>query len=192
MAQCVICDSQVQTLSDTPICSTECKEDWVKNRVSEGDTECPICGIETHKTTKLLYHINQSEGMHDRYELDPVEVVSDTSSCEFCGEKFVIRPGNANRFCCKECEGLASRSDAHSVRQSGMYQEWRDKQLDQANGCANCSKRENLHVHHIEKVAENPERIVDDDNAIVLCASCHAEAHKGDRVYGMLKQHVEA
>ena len=43
-----------------------------------------------------------------------------------------------------------------------------------SNGvCACCGTKRNLHVHHIEPFAIAPERELDTDNLITLCARCH-------------------
>ncbi len=36
-----------------------------------------------------------------------------------------------------------------------------------------------LEVHHIESVREAPGKLLDDNNLICLCASCHKEADRG-------------
>lgn len=42
-----------------------------------------------------------------------------------------------------------------------------------------------LEVHHIEKVKDNPDRLLDDYNLICLCTRCHkkADANKIDKDY---------
>ena len=37
----------------------------------------------------------------------------------------------------------------------------------------------NLEVHHIEKLHDAPDRLLDDDNLICLCRDCHKEADAG-------------
>lgn len=56
--------------------------------------------------------------------------------------------------------------------------------------CANCLEKgiynyKDLEVHHIQKLREAPERLLDDDNLICLCRSCHklADAGQIDREY---------
>jgi hypothetical protein len=54
------------------------------------------------------------------------------------------------------------------------------------NKCAHCGSGKDLHFHHIEHFADGGQNTV--DNLILLCASCHAEEHKGENVYQMLKK----
>ena len=51
--------------------------------------------------------------------------------------------------------------------------------------CAICKSKEKLHFHHIERFADGGSN--DADNLMLLCADCHAEEHKGERVYYALK-----
>lgn len=44
----------------------------------------------------------------------------------------------------------------------------------------------NLEVHHIDKVRENPDRLLDDDNLICLCVTHHKQADKGNIDKGFL------
>ena len=44
--------------------------------------------------------------------------------------------------------------------------------------CTKCGSEEELHAHHIEKVSEVPNKIMDMDNGITLCGKCHREIHK--------------
>ena len=37
-----------------------------------------------------------------------------------------------------------------------------------------------LEVHHIEKVRDNPERLLDNLNLVCLCVMCHKQADRGD------------
>ena len=37
-----------------------------------------------------------------------------------------------------------------------------------------------LEVHHIEKLRDNPDRLLDDENLICLCAAHHRMADRGD------------
>jgi len=53
--------------------------------------------------------------------------------------------------------------------------------------CQDCGDEENLHAHHIKKKSEVPELMFDINNGVTLCVSCHAERHKGDCCYEMLK-----
>lgn len=54
------------------------------------------------------------------------------------------------------------------------------------NKCVRCGATKKLHFHHIVRFSEGGQNTV--DNLILLCASCHAEEHKGERAYHMLKK----
>ena len=54
------------------------------------------------------------------------------------------------------------------------------------NVCVRCGSDQNLHFHHVEHYAEGGSH--DAENLMILCASCHAEEHKGDKAYHLLKR----
>jgi len=43
--------------------------------------------------------------------------------------------------------------------------------------CKRCNSTKQLQAHHIEPVSKYPELVVDVDNGITLCHSCHKEFH---------------
>lgn len=51
--------------------------------------------------------------------------------------------------------------------------------------CSRCGFKENLHYHHIERFSEGGQNTV--ENLTLLCVNCHAEEHKGEKAYYMLK-----
>lgn len=55
--------------------------------------------------------------------------------------------------------------------------------------CSRCSSKEKLHFHHKERFAEGGQHTV--ENLTLLCVSCHAEEHKGEKSYYMLKKQAE-
>jgi hypothetical protein len=52
--------------------------------------------------------------------------------------------------------------------------------------CAQCQRDRHLHYHHIKKFADGGMHTV--DNLKLLCVVCHAEEHKDDRSYYLLKK----
>lgn len=67
--------------------------------------------------------------------------------------------------------------------------DWHKKSLevrDKAQGlCEVCRDKgryvyEGLEVHHIEKVTERPDLLLDDENLVCLCARCHKQADRGE------------
>ncbi|GGJ86072.1 hypothetical protein GCM10007063_05720 [Lentibacillus kapialis] len=55
--------------------------------------------------------------------------------------------------------------------------------------CSSCGSDKKLHYHHIEHYADGGQNKV--KNLTLLCASCHAEVHKNDKSYHMLKSMAE-
>jgi 5-methylcytosine-specific restriction endonuclease McrA len=49
--------------------------------------------------------------------------------------------------------------------------------------CKECLSNQNLHVHHIKFVRDFPELVLDVDNGIVLCKSCHHRLHGKIKCY---------
>lgn len=48
-----------------------------------------------------------------------------------------------------------------------------------------------LEVHHIDKIKDNPDRLLEDDNLICLCREHHRQADRGDLAKEYLKSLVE-
>jgi|SRR5690625_1137300 len=51
--------------------------------------------------------------------------------------------------------------------------------------CTKCSSEGMLHYHHIKRFADGGQNSV--ENLTLLCVPCHAEEHKGEKSYHMLK-----
>lgn len=51
--------------------------------------------------------------------------------------------------------------------------------------CAYCSNEEKLHYHHIKHFSKGGRHT--EDNLKLLCVDCHAEEHKGERAYNLIK-----
>lgn len=52
--------------------------------------------------------------------------------------------------------------------------------------CVKCGETKNLHFHHIMHYADGGTH--EPYNLMVLCASCHAEEHEGEKSYYLLKK----
>lgn len=62
--------------------------------------------------------------------------------------------------------------------------------FERDNGkCTECYSKEDLHYHHIKRYANGGEDTV--ENLILLCVNCHAEEHKDEQSYYMLKSMAE-
>jgi DNA-binding XRE family transcriptional regulator len=57
------------------------------------------------------------------------------------------------------------------------------------NKCGKCGKNKGLHFHHIQYFSEGGLHVV--DNLLLLCSSCHADVHKGEKAYHLLKKMAE-
>ena len=66
-------------------------------------------------------------------------------------------------------------------RNNYQYRKWRQAIIDRDKVCQECGADKNLEVHHIKHFAEHPELRLSDDNAIVLCRSCHRKLHRRER-----------
>lgn len=53
------------------------------------------------------------------------------------------------------------------------------------NQCTNCGSKEDLHIHHIKEYSKGGLNNL--ENLTLLCVSCHANVHKDNVAYSMLK-----
>lgn len=49
------------------------------------------------------------------------------------------------------------------------------------NSCVLCSATSDLHCHHIVSVVDNPQLLLEQDNLVILCKTCHYKAHNNGR-----------
>ena len=100
-------------------------------------------------------------------------------ACSVCGK---IHDANI------KCWRKDARTDIkeHQLRQTSK---WHSKSLEIRDRshwlCAVCLdngiiNHESLEVHHIRKLKDNPELLLDDDNLICLCTTHHKQADDGD------------
>jgi hypothetical protein len=74
---------------------------------------------------------------------------------------------------------VASDPDTQEKRKSREYDDWRAAVIERDHGrCRHCGSPDFLHVHHILSWALHPERRLDVENGITLCADCHGIAHR--------------
>lgn len=98
-------------------------------------------------------------------------------ACHICGK---IHDASIK---CKRADMRTDRE--HHLRQTNR---WHAKSLqirERSNWlCSVCRDQgiinhESLEVHHIEKIRDNPEKFLDDDNLICLCTKHHKQADDG-------------
>jgi hypothetical protein len=54
--------------------------------------------------------------------------------------------------------------------------------------CVVCNSKENLHIHHIKEYAKGGRTEL--NNLILLCPACHADTHKDNQSYHLLKSKI--
>ena len=99
--------------------------------------------------------------------------------------------GEGNLYCSDECKQRCSifglnydpfekKEDFDIIYTQEEYNIWKQIVLKQDSyECQKCGSKENLHCHHIIPVKIEPMFVLDPDNGIVLCQSCHYEiGHK--------------
>jgi 5-methylcytosine-specific restriction endonuclease McrA len=100
----------------------------------------------------------------------------ETSTCLNCNEDFVFYPSRTvGIFCSKECQVEGQRRDDLDVNE--VRSETRDEARAyraKHEGCELCDVTAALEVHHIEPVADNPDKADDEDNMMAICVRCHA------------------
>ena len=80
--------------------------------------------------------------------------------------------------------GGFKRPPSSEIRRTIEYRLWREAVFARDNWtCQKCDKRGGgeIHPHHIQNSADNPELRFAIDNGITMCKSCHMEFHK---IYG--------
>ena len=68
------------------------------------------------------------------------------------------------------------KNSASKLKSGKKYKEFRQKILERDKyKCVECGSHEKLQVHHIKSVHKYPELVMDENNVITLCASCHVK-----------------
>ncbi len=110
---------------------------------------------------------------------------------------------------CSRCGRIHARSEKCPVNYWGQKTDtdklrnrrrWKKKSRqirdDSLNLCAICLDEgiynyKNLEVHHIKKLRDNPEGLLEDDNLICLCREHHKKADAGEIKEGYLMELVK-
>lgn len=80
-------------------------------------------------------------------------------------------------------------SKRHFKKRKNIPVAVKNKVFERDNGkCVECDSTKDLHYHHIKRYANGGKNTV--DNLILLCSGCHAEEHKNERSYYLLKAMV--
>lgn len=106
-------------------------------------------------------------------------------ACSRCGK---IHPANVQCSKGREYRGGEERRLRSSWAWNKKSREIRDKAQHLCEVCREQGRyiHDGLEVHHIEKVSEHPDRLLDDLNCICLCVEHHKEADAGHISKGYL------
>ena len=106
-------------------------------------------------------------------------------ACSRCGK---IHPANVSCSKGRTYSGGEERRLRSSWAWNKKSREIRDKAQHLCEVCRDQGRytHDNLEVHHIEKVSEHPERLLDDNNCICLCVEHHKEAD----AYALSKEYL--
>ena len=108
-------------------------------------------------------------------------------SCSKCGKIHAY-----NTKC--EVSRVYERTDERKLRSTNAWKEKSKDIRERANYlCEYCKSQgiityNNLEVHHIEKVRDNKDKLLDDYNLICLCVDCHKQADDGKIDKDILKE----
>ena len=159
------------------------------------DSTCVDCGI---KISHNRLRCNPCNGKYRTRENHPnwlgekkcidcgVVISRDAIRCRPCTNKYYIGVTHFN-YIPKDLHQPAPRHHIHGWVE---YKQWMQQILKKYNFlCQKCkSKGNGLRVHHIFNFKDNPDRILDIDNGIVLCEEHHKEFH---HFYGLRKTNME-
>ena len=86
----------------------------------------------------------------------------------------------ANR--CPQLDACQEHQTKKSIQNKYSTEKWREfrRELIRKRGskCEECNSKENLQVHHIERVTISPELFYVESNCQVLCRTCHETLHE--------------
>ena len=96
-------------------------------------------------------------------------------------------------FKCTKGKQFNGGAERNLRNQHAWHKKAKEIKLRANNLCELCRENgvyvyDNLEVHHIHKVTDSPERLLDDSNLICLCVECHKKADKGDIPIEYLEQ----
>lgn len=115
--------------------------------------------------------------------------------CKFCNKSFYVLPCHSHKkFCSNKCrinwqKTLTGERNPswRPIRENATYRSikttLRNKLINSRTLCGDCGRySEVFEIHHIDKNRDNNKI----ENLIVLCKSCHANRHKGERAYNLI------
>lgn len=74
------------------------------------------------------------------------------------------------------------------IRRSPEFYQWRKAVLERDNHtCQDCGSTEQVNVHHIKAIIENPELVFEISNGLTICEDCHKRHTAWQRLNGRRK-----
>lgn len=128
-----------------------------KYEVSDG-YECPTCNKVLNTSLGLKQHHTKVHG----------ESLVETSECNWCGERFKVRPSQPGNFCSRECHGK-HRSE------NGLPARKRRVEVD-CEGCGESMELQKSEVGHKKYCSLNCRR----NGEMVDCEMCGSEFYAYD------------
>lgn len=186
--------------SEQVFCKKACKDVYQENKVS---VNCDWCGDKLERIPSTVDGNNFCDmDCRDKHHTDNNTTLVE---CDECGD--TVRKSNwrlrrsDNLFCSTKCQsdyftgennGAWVNDREHiEMRSSGEYYEWERNVFERDNHtCQDCGSTNELSAHHIERVSDSPEKMLDVSNGACLCYECHTERHKGERVYYAMKSQL--
>lgn len=181
-------------------CNIECQARWMELNVNSEDSNFWKGGVKSRDiplydtyASQISFAIECRRGMENR---DYLEI-----KCSLCGKwhipslkhlKSILSSFNRigthlNLYCSDECKEACPVYRQRIFPKGFKVNDYRNEILDpdlrllvfnrDSYQCQKCGVSEDLHVHHIEGVAQNPMLANDIENCITVCHSCHAEIH---------------
>jgi hypothetical protein len=150
-------------------------------------------GVSRTYIRKFARHIGHS------FPRNGFEIKAPIACCINCGAFFRRPPSKITRakntFCSRLCREAYQVGENHPQWKTGEsvatfskwaqnqseYKHWRQRALDRAgHKCEITGVTKDLHVHHLNPKQEklHPEKVFDDDNALVLSEKAHKRIHE--------------
>lgn len=168
------------------------KGERMKNTSKRKEDQIAIC--ELRKIVNFYNPLLFKVWMY-KYVIDPELLIVDSYIC-LCNENTTKEQKMAAyellRNLVREevvdlwLEGTAIVSD----RKCSLVRKWRKEVLKKGK-CEICGEKEHLEAHHIVPWSIYPKGRIDVKNGMCLCDKCHAEQHKGELQYAMMKYNVK-
>ena len=137
----------------------------------------------------MMYNTEYCEETDDRLILAVTTLFNSQSSAIAKKASRILLKLILKKECCdflfKELETMTDVTDRNDPR---VFR-WKKVVLSKGH-CESCGSTESLQAHHIAYWSESPMQRTDVKNGACLCARCHAEEHKGESIYRLMKSRL--